>query len=362
MSTNLVSMGLRYVTPELLSKIASSLGVDKTAVGTAITAAFPAILGSLAGAAAKPGGATQLDRMVSKQNPGLLDELGAALGGSGQAEFIEGGQNSLKSLLGNTSASSLADAISRFAGIGKGATSSLLGLLVPAVLALLGQQKAEKGLDATGLSELLADQKDHIAAAMPSDFMDSFKGTDIPGFPAAKAEGIRKFAPAALALTGQGGQARPSVWTWLLPIAAVAALTWWLLSEPTTTAPEPATGQTSAVNEPVPSLAVDPTELGQVWDRAFTELRTALESVTDTTSAQAAVPKLVSATDELESLVNLSESLPADRRLVLADLVRAAQPTLEELYARIQSIPGAAQVADPAISAVREKCERLTQT
>ena len=46
-------------------------------------------------------------------------------------------------------------------------SKSLMGLLAPVVMGVLGQQRRTSGLDATGLARLLTSQKDNIASAIP---------------------------------------------------------------------------------------------------------------------------------------------------------------------------------------------------
>jgi hypothetical protein len=66
----------------------------------------------------------------------------------------------------------MAQTIGKFAGVGEGASKSMLGMLGPVVLGALGQQQRSAGLDANGLMSLLTSQKDQIAAAIPSGLAD----------------------------------------------------------------------------------------------------------------------------------------------------------------------------------------------
>ena len=80
MAINLVSTALQFLGPALIEKIAASLGLDKGLVGKAISAAVPAILSGLVGAASKPDGARSLAGILGKQDPGLLGKLGDMIG------------------------------------------------------------------------------------------------------------------------------------------------------------------------------------------------------------------------------------------------------------------------------------------
>ncbi len=165
---NLVSLIMKFLTPDMIGKIATALGLDQVRWSRRASAPpFPAILAGLAGAAGKPGGADMLSNAIGKQDSGLLGSLAGMLGGGGQTDLVSNGGNVLGSLLGGNSAvGGLAGAVGKFSGLGNGA-GSLLGLLAPVVLGTLGQQQKASGLDAGGLAKLLGGQKDNIAAAMP---------------------------------------------------------------------------------------------------------------------------------------------------------------------------------------------------
>ena len=62
MATNLVSSVMQFLTPDMVAKIARTLGIDPDVAQKVVSAAVPAILASFAGLAAKPAGAQQLSR------------------------------------------------------------------------------------------------------------------------------------------------------------------------------------------------------------------------------------------------------------------------------------------------------------
>ena len=62
MAINLVSIVMQFLTPDMIGRIASALGLDRNSTQTAIGAAVPALLAALAGAAAKPGGPQRFSR------------------------------------------------------------------------------------------------------------------------------------------------------------------------------------------------------------------------------------------------------------------------------------------------------------
>jgi len=82
--------------------------------------------------------------------------------------------------VGGRDQNALIRAISKFTGLGQGASGSLLGMLAPIVMGTIGQhQSATRALDANGIANLFAGQKDNIAAALPSGFGSLLSGTGL---------------------------------------------------------------------------------------------------------------------------------------------------------------------------------------
>ena len=213
-----------------VSRVASSLGLDGAQVEKALQAGAPALLAALTSLVSKPAGAAALNVAVTQQQPGVLTSLANMIGGSGQKALIDTGVSTLTSLLGGKTTSALTNAVGQYAGIGEGGSKSLMGVLGPVVMGVLGQQQRASGLDATGLANLLASQKDNIARALPAGFASYLSGTGILDRitgPMARPEPAYVRSPSTSTTT-------PS---WLLPalgILAIGALAWYLLSGPAT--------------------------------------------------------------------------------------------------------------------------------
>ena len=219
---NLVSLAMQYLTPDVINRIASALGVDKSAIGKAATAAVPGLLGMFANAASRPDGARKLADAVGQQSAGILHSLASAIGGPGQQSLVNGGISSLRSLLGSAAAPALAGALSKFTGMSQGSSSSLVGMLAPAVLGTLGDQQAEQNLDASGLARLLASQKGNISAALPPGFGSLLSAAGVPGFATADNQASR---------VTQADTSFPDWLKWVLGALALAVLAWWLFGK-----------------------------------------------------------------------------------------------------------------------------------
>src|SRR5271168_4978431 len=152
MAASLISIVMQLLTPDMIAKIASALGLDRSVAQKAIGGAVPALLAGLADVASTPNGARQLSSTLAQQQPGSLESLKSLIGGSNQNTLAETGSSMLSGLFGGGTLDTMAQTIGKFAGVGEGSSKTLLGMLGPIVLATLGQQQRSAGLDASGLA------------------------------------------------------------------------------------------------------------------------------------------------------------------------------------------------------------------
>ena len=171
MAANLLSLVMQTLTPDVIAKIASVLGIDRNLAQRAIGGAVPSLLAGLADIGSTPSGARQLSNVVAQQ-PGPLDSLKSMLGGGDQQPIADAGSNMLAGLFGGGAFDTLTATIGKFTGLSNGTTKAILGMLAPVLLGTLGQQQRSAGLDAAGLGSMLASQKDQFAAAIPSSLAD----------------------------------------------------------------------------------------------------------------------------------------------------------------------------------------------
>src|SRR5258705_13201556 len=80
MATNLISRVMQCLTPDMIAKIASALGLDRNVAQKAIAGAIPALLASFADVASSPNGARQLTNTLTQQS-GPLESLKNLIGG-----------------------------------------------------------------------------------------------------------------------------------------------------------------------------------------------------------------------------------------------------------------------------------------
>ncbi|HEY7551034.1 MAG TPA: DUF937 domain-containing protein, partial [Hyphomicrobiaceae bacterium] len=253
MTDNIVSAISRFLTPELIGKMASVSGLDRSTTQSALGASMPAILNGLADLAAKPGGARQIADAIAEQPAGMLSSLSQTLGGSSMS--AEKGGGLLSSLLGGGVLNTLVSTLSRFVGIGEGSTRTLLGLLTPVILGVLGREQRAAGLETSGLARMLMGQRDQISAAMPAGLSDllSSRVRVQEGAETIRPEARSYDTPETYRASTASGSRRPvetrepeSNWNWaywVLPLIALGGLLWYLLpgsqtgTERTATAP-----------------------------------------------------------------------------------------------------------------------------
>jgi hypothetical protein len=377
---NLVSLAMQFLTPDMIGRIASGLGLDKGLAGKAISAALPSILAGIVGSSAKPDGLKALTSALGNQDPGLLGSLAGMLGGSNQSSLISNGSSMLSGLLGGSATGALAGAVAKFAGIGDGPAKSLLGMLAPVVMGTIGKQQQSAGLDAGGLAKMLMGQKDNIASAMPSGFAQLLGGSGLldsigpnlkalsggtsttstttttapKAAPASTASTASRTAPAATPY-GTAKPASASLWPWL-GLAALAGLGWWYYfisgeNKPRTMAQAPA----------AQAMMVNGIDVGGQVKTLSDTLRTTLGSIKDAGSAQAALPKLQAAVSELDKVKGLAANMPAASKSSFASLIMSVMGTLNPLFDTALAIPGVSGIVKGPIDQIRTAMTALSK-
>jgi hypothetical protein len=145
---------------EAVEQISQNVGAEPSAVNTAIQAALPMLINSLANNASTPQGAESLNTALEQDHDGsILGNLG------GLGSMIFGGQQAapprqadaggiLGHILGNTQ-QPVVQEVSNQSGLGMGQVAQILMMLAPIVMGYLGQQKQQQGVGSDGLGGLL---------------------------------------------------------------------------------------------------------------------------------------------------------------------------------------------------------------
>src|SRR6516225_455731 len=363
MATNLVSLVMQFLTPDVVGRVATELGFDRNKVQSAISGAVPALLAAFNDVATQPGGAQKLAD-AARQQTGSLGNLASVLAAGGQSSLLDKGSQLLSSLVSGQNQNALIGAIAKFAGLGQGASGSLLGMLGPIVLGTIGQhQSAAGGLDAKGIANLFASQKNNIAAALPSGFGSLLGGTSLLNSlgdaartaTAAGGEATRAATSAARAV-GQSGQrvagtaaATSSNWLYCpFPLAAAAALLVYFAIRPTEQVVKQ--GMNQAQN-----LMVGGSDIGKQISSSIASVRTTLDGVSDVASAQAALPKLQEVTAQIVKTGGAVGQLTAEQRKAIAAVINPLMPAVNQVCDKVLAIPGVAEVLKPSVDTLKAK-------
>ncbi len=361
---NLVELVRSQLGGDVIGRLAGMLGASSDATRGAVNAAIPTLLASLGQVASTPDGARRLASMVDNVDDNIMDNVS----GGGQS-LMESGSKMLSSLFPGGAVSAIGSALSRFSGLGGGAVSSLLGMLMPLILGTLKGQKLELGLDAGGLAGLLSSQKQNIMNAIPAGLRPSLGNT--PGLSglgewtgtardvAANAYDAGRTAVRQRAYAATAGA--PNVLRWALPLlgaVALGLLVWYLVSRtpeirPTATNPPPrvtppdsrdarlagseiaGAGKVSAVTDQITSF--------------FSSATDAFSGIADAASAEAALPRLRAMTSQLATLESAINELPQDARIQATSLFGSSFDTLKLAINKAMAIPGVADKIKPVV-------------
>ena len=367
MYRNILSLITRVLTPDVVASMSQAAGISDPAMAQkAAGVAVPAVLSSLAGLVTKPEGGRRLAEIITKQSPDNLEDIAGRVGGS--QPFADAGKDMLSTLLGSGSFNGLVSGIAKFIGINESAMGSMLGMLAPVILGVLGR---EAGSTAGGLTQLLSSQKDAFAAAMPSGLSDLLTTAGLGArIGSAASSPVRAEAAyrdrstieTAAAHVGNPSRGRASSnWLyWAVPLAAVAALALYFLGGDRTTR------QTSEIvpptkNEAAPTIlgAVTPAELQRQIAASVTALASTLQGAKDGASVGAILPRLQQSSGELDRLAAVAERLPPEAKARLAEAIRSAGGQAARALANADAMQDLPPDAHPLITALRARIDDL---
>jgi|SRR5882724_7265621 hypothetical protein len=146
-----------------VSTIAQRFGISETTANTAVQMAVPLILSALARNASQPGGAESLHEAINNDHDGsIFDNLMGYLenpqsaNGAGILGHVFGGQRP-----------AIENNLAQATGMDPNAAGGLLETVAPMVMGAVGQAQQQEGLDASGLSNLLATQQQQAQSNAP---------------------------------------------------------------------------------------------------------------------------------------------------------------------------------------------------
>ncbi|SMB87698.1 OmpA/MotB domain protein [Hymenobacter roseosalivarius DSM 11622] len=166
MTYNLLETVKNHFSTEAIQQTGvAAVGESEAGIERTLSRVISLVINSLTNLAEQVGGAEVLWSMAREaHDQGVLSpSAGRIIGGGG---WQSRGAELMKSLLSDRYTFAV-ETIADGAGSQKATVSNLLGLATPITLAVLGQQAAEAGLDSSGLSQWLQEQRRMVGAIQP---------------------------------------------------------------------------------------------------------------------------------------------------------------------------------------------------
>ncbi|MFK7770275.1 MAG: DUF937 domain-containing protein [Mariniblastus sp.] len=164
---SLMDMVKGAISKQVMGQIGGMLGTDEKKTSSVFENAAGSILGGLIKKSSTPDGARDVFDMAQKQDAGILDKLGDILGDKeAAADLQKSGGGVLEGVFGKQQ-SGMMETIAKALGIEGNVMSTLLKVLAPVIIGVVGRYVKSKALDAAGLGSFLGEQKKSL------DFMPS---------------------------------------------------------------------------------------------------------------------------------------------------------------------------------------------
>jgi outer membrane protein OmpA-like peptidoglycan-associated protein len=177
MSSTLLDSFRNLLTPDTVSSVASRFGESESGISRGLTSGFGAILLGLLNQTSDAGAMRDVHGLVTEAaadtNGQAEGGLTSLLGGGGTAAVGTLGSRLLSMVFGGNGAA-VSDAVGRTSGVKSTTASSILSILAPVVLGILGRRVRDEGLSANGLTSLLASEADSIRNMAPAGLASLF--------------------------------------------------------------------------------------------------------------------------------------------------------------------------------------------
>ncbi len=170
MSINLLDLVKDQLSDAVIGKAAGLIGESSGATSSALSTILPTILGSVVQKGATQSGASGIMDMINSggHDGSMFDNLSGLLGGGSQSNtMLKSGAALVASLMG-AKQGGIVDTLMSLTGMKKSSTNSLMSMVAPMVMGMIGRQIKKNGLNVGGLMDLLKGQKSHLKGALPS--------------------------------------------------------------------------------------------------------------------------------------------------------------------------------------------------
>jgi OmpA-OmpF porin, OOP family len=258
MTTSLIDSLNQVATPDLVTRIASSLGEPEQNVSRGLTASMAAMLVGLLGKMGDTSAMQNIFGMLtdSANDSRVLDNPSALVGGTGSSAMSMLAGRFTSTLFGSRAAA-VNDGLAKSSGLRIGSISSLLQTAAPLVLATLGRRVRDSGLNLGSFTRLLNDERDSIQRAAPPEVFSALgleQRTREPEYDRAYETKRAETQPRSTYAREPEHQGRSWFWPVAATVAALALLwgMWPRHREPSVAVTD--TSHTAVGGEVVPSM------------------------------------------------------------------------------------------------------------
>lgn len=154
MTSLLESFGQLF-TPDLLSRLGASVGLDNNLVTKGLSAVGPLLTGAMASQSATPQGLDGLMKLIPQDGGAGLSNLAGLLKGGATTEMLSG-------IFGRSGLPAAGRTLDQALGF---KASSLISIAAPVVLGLLSKLRSEQKLDSAGITRTLQQEQQSFFAA-----------------------------------------------------------------------------------------------------------------------------------------------------------------------------------------------------
>ena len=230
MALNIIDLIKGQLGPALISQAATQFGESESGISKAISALLPAVVGGMANNADKP---SVVDAITGASSGGMLGNL---LGGTSNNSLI----SSVLAVIFGDKVGDITNAVSSFSGVNNSTSSSLLNMVTGATLGSVGKYAADNNIGASGITNLLHDQKGIVSSLLPAGLSlaslgvgNMFGGHEaekvtVSSFDQPKVEVNRGGNTHSDAAPENNNNDGGSIWKWLLPLLLLAVAAWFL--------------------------------------------------------------------------------------------------------------------------------------
>src|SRR4029078_4087357 len=135
--------------PMRVGRMTAARGLERSKTEAAVDAAIPALLAAFSGGAGDADGAATITEAI-EEHPVAADRFAGRVSEGGRADLIHRGSRGVGAIIPDTDQAAITAAVARFSSTTPAAARSLLSMLAPVVLSVIGNELERRGAHPRG--------------------------------------------------------------------------------------------------------------------------------------------------------------------------------------------------------------------